>query len=112
MFFETDQFVKRTSAQLSIRTNKDYREAHDLAAKLFALTNRMGGDVLGLAVADAFNQEHRTLQQNCIKHIVKPILFALDWSADQGAVDARNEDSVEWARAALDATKDKGLRFV
>ena len=112
MHFDTDQFLKRTSGKLSLRDSSEYHEAHEAAKKLFALTNTMGGDHLAIAVADAFNQEHRTLQQAAIRDIVKPILMLLDWNGDTGAFDARNEGSVKWARAALEATESKELPLI
>ena len=112
MHFDTEQFIKRTSGKLSLRDSSEYREAHEAARKLFALTNTMGGDRLAIAVADAFNQEHRTLQQEAIKSIIKPVLMVLDWAGDTGQSDLRNEGSVAWARAALDATESKGLPLI
>jgi len=112
MHFDTDQFMGRVASKIALRQSREYVEAHELAKKLFALTNTMGGDTLGIAVADAFNQEHRTLQQASIRDIIKPVLYALDWAGDTGAFDLRNEGAVKWARAVLESTESKGLPFI
>lgn len=112
MHYDTDQFIGRIAKRPALRESQEYRDALDIAKKLFAATNYTNSDTLSIAVADAFNQEHRTLQQIAIKTVVKPILMALDWNGDTGAFDARNEGSVRWARAALEATESKGLPLI
>lgn len=50
-----------------------------------------------------FTQEHPTLQQGLVRHILR---VALEVLAATPNPDARNKDSVEYAKLALAATKD------
>ena len=65
--------------------------------------NAMGGSKeIEKVIAETLGKQHRTLQQNFFRHVVKPLIAMYAEQHENGNYDARNNASCECARACMD----------
>jgi hypothetical protein len=97
-----------------IRYSQRYAEALGAAQKLVreAEAFTQGDEYKRLAIADAITQQHRSHQQGFVRGVVIPALAALEFNADAGQVDARNQGAATFAKAALEAADENNTAWL
>lgn len=94
-------------------TTKSYEDLRNLSAEdvYTALFAHVNGPSMRFqkAFEDRFRREHPTLQQAFVRHVIRPVLEIL---ATELYGDARNEASIRFAKAAVEATKSEHLPTV
>ena len=97
-----------------IRYSQRYAEALGAAQKLVreAEAFTQGDEIKRLALADAISQQHRSHQQGFVRGVVIPALAALEYSAELGRVDARNQGAADFAKAALTAADENNTAWL
>ena len=95
------------------RMTNEYREIKDAVNTIFNYLNKMGGeDEVGRVVVEVCNQEHRTLQQNFMAHVLVPLIKMWADMYDQGYYDLRNEETCKTCYELYKLLKNKVFPFI
>jgi hypothetical protein len=71
-----------------------------------------GAEVIEKAITDTLNNEHRTLQQNFFRHVIKPVVSMYAENHESNNFDLRNQASCECASEMKKVMDDHGLPYV
>lgn len=89
------------------------KQTEDALNSLFDALNKMGGEPsVEEGLRQVLNKQHRTLQQNYMRHIVVPSIRIFADKKLNRFTDLRNEASCDLAEKLLPLVKDCPLPFI
>lgn len=89
------------------------KQAEDSLNSLFDALNKMGGESsVEEGLRQVLNKQHRTLQQNFMRHIIVPSIQIFAEKKQNRFTDLRNEASCDLAEKLLPLVKDSPLPFI